>query len=521
MKTNLIKLFFLYLIYLSQNTICQTCVSTRSITDSQCFSNIIYFNLDNKEYRAGHFAMSSKGDIIIEYSYNQYRLFYGLRGNGTLYFPEGTKEIEITSNTINSNILKRYESINFFASLKDDFNKVNDYLMSISSYITILELHDFENDQYSLREATTFVNRPAGIYSYIFQVLEAKINTQIYYFCIHVYKIGTIIGQYRYTLAILKFRIQNFDLNTIIEDGDENVENTPGNRISSSIIITQFDLLALFYMNIQGYFYASFYDYNLQSRGNIQMDRFALTTLDAYDGVFLKALYLYVQYIAFIYFFDSYHFKLSILVIDRDSYNSYSLSSQLDYSDSKLSLNSEITMNEFLKINRNRLVLISTKDYTTLYIILFDLYINIYKIKVRYYHYSLTNDKISKLDKEISGFIYNGFLVFTATALPSSPNADSDNFFPILLMFGYPNGTDSEIYIENFFMDSGTYNSINNLYYYLIQKVEIDNNIFSYHLMNQIKLVSIPDEILFFNGTDNSPISNNQSIDANYVIKGK
>ena len=250
MKANLFKLFFLYLIYISQKTICQTCVSVTSISYSQCFTNIIYFNLENKEYRAGHFAMNSKGDIIIEYSYDQYRLFYGLRGNGTLYFSEGTKEIEIISDTINSNILKRYESINFFVSFMDDINKENEYLMNISSYITILELHDFQNDQYSLREATNFVDKPAGIYSYIFQVLEAKINSQIYYFCIYIYKIGNNSGQYRYKLAILKFRIPNFDLNAIIEDGNENVENTPGNRISSSVIITQFDLLALFYMNV-------------------------------------------------------------------------------------------------------------------------------------------------------------------------------------------------------------------------------------------------------------------------------
>ena len=135
MKTKLFKLFFIYLIYLSQNTICQTCVSTTSIAESQCFTNIIYFNLENKAYRAGHFAMNSKGDIIIEYSCNQYRLFYGLRGNGTLYFQEETKEIEITSDSIDSNIIKRYESINFFSSFMNDINKENEYLMSISSYI--------------------------------------------------------------------------------------------------------------------------------------------------------------------------------------------------------------------------------------------------------------------------------------------------------------------------------------------------------------------------------------------------
>ena len=134
--------------------------------------------------------MNSKGDIIIEYSYDQYRLFYGLKGNGKNYFPEGTKEIEITSDTITSSYIRRYESINFFVSFKDDINKLKEYLMSISSYVTILEIHDFENDIYNISESTAFVDKPAGIYSYIFHVLEIKNNNQIYYFCIYIYKIG-------------------------------------------------------------------------------------------------------------------------------------------------------------------------------------------------------------------------------------------------------------------------------------------------------------------------------------------
>ena len=519
MKLNLFKLFFLYLIYLDQNTICQTCVSITSITDSQCFTNIIYFNLKNRHYRAGHFAMSSKGDIIIEYSYHQYRLFYGLRGNGTLYFEEETKEIEIKSNTIDSSKLKRYESVNFFAFSMDDINKENEFLISISSYVTILELYDFQNDRNSILEATTFVDKPAGIYSYIFQVFEAKLNSQMHYFCIYIYKIGNNSGQYRYKLAILKFRLFSFDLNAITIDSNINVVDTPGNRISSSIIIKQFDLLILFYMNVGGFFCASLYDYDLQSQGNIEIDHFNLPIPDTHDGVYFKSIYLYVQYIAFIYFTDNNHFKLNILEINKASHDSYTLHSQFYFEDNDLPLSSDITMNEFLLVNRKRTVLITTQDYTTLYIILFDLYLNINKIKARYYHYNMVSGRIYTLSKEISGIIFNGFLVFSATVLPAVPNSDNDNFYPILLMFGYPNGHDSEIDIKKYLMDTGQYKTTDNLYYYLIRYVEMDNNIFSYQLMNQIKFVSIPDEILFFNGTNNSPISNNQTIDDNYVLK--
>ena len=48
--------------------------------------NILVFNSTN--YRAGHSAFSSSGDLIIEYSYQKQRLFFGLKNNGKHYFKE-------------------------------------------------------------------------------------------------------------------------------------------------------------------------------------------------------------------------------------------------------------------------------------------------------------------------------------------------------------------------------------------------------------------------------------------------
>ena len=49
--------------------------------------------------------------------------------------------------------------------------------------------------------------------------------------------------------------------------------------------------------------------------------------------------------------------------------------------------------------------------------------------------------------------------------------------------------------------------------------MKIDNNIFGYEKVEKIKLVNIPDEIIFLNGIDNSPISNNDTIDINSKLK--
>ena len=123
--------------------------------------------------------MNTKEDMIIEYSYLQYRLFYGLKKNGKLYYPETIKEIEIDEDTAPSDNIRRYESINLFVSTLNDYNKTKEYLMSISSSITILELYDLENNDYNILESVSFFEQDKGTYSYIFQVLEAKFNNNI------------------------------------------------------------------------------------------------------------------------------------------------------------------------------------------------------------------------------------------------------------------------------------------------------------------------------------------------------
>ena len=518
MKIKLFIFIFNFFIFLIKPANSQDCISTRNLSDSQCFNNIFYFDEENKDYRAGHFAINSKGDMLIEYSYLQYRLFYGLKGNGKNYFPEGTKEIELTSDTITSSYIRRYESINFFVSFKDDINKLKEYLMSISSYVTVLEIHDLENDIYNISEATTFVDKPAGIYSYIFQVLEIEINNQIYYFCIYIYKIGNNSGSYKYVISIKKFELTNLDLNSIVEETPITVDYSPGNRITSSIIIDYYNLISIFYMGTDGYFYSSIYNYDLELKGNDKLTQFMSSISSVEDGVFLKSYYLYGEFVAFLYFSDYNYFNLDILYLNQSSEDTYNFSTKFEFSENDISLTYDCKMNEFLKIDNSRLVFISSQNYETLFIILFDLYNDYNEIKVRYYQYDFSNEKIAKLNNEMSAFIYNGFLAFTTTALPLGYERE-DDFLSLFLLFGYPNGTDFKIDIFPYLMDTGYYNSSNKIYNLLIQNVTINNNIFCYELMEQIKLVSIPDEILFFNGSDNSSISNDGTIDVNYLLK--
>ena len=458
--------------------------------------------------------MNTKGDMIIEYSYLQYRLFYGLKKNGKLYYPETIKEIEIVNNATPSDSIRRYESINLFASTVNDYNKTKEYLMSLSSWITILELYDLENNDYNIFESVTFFEQDKGTHSYVFQVLEAKVNNNIIYFCIYLFIVDVDYYNFHAYLVIKKFNIPDYNAGPVKINKIGDIQ-TKEVRITSAIIFENSHTLAIFFLPYSSnnlYYHTNFYDYDLNQRGVFDFPETVNYMLN--DGAFFKAVNLYDNYAAFLYFISETNYCLRILY-----FNAYGFNYEIYYNDNTYALLHLITLNDFVKINENRLALISTREGYELFIILYDFYINYQSLKVRYYRYIINYDKISMLTKELSAFVYNGFLSITSTALPRSSSSDSDKYFSIFLIVGYANGTDFEINIYPYLTDSDNYDNSNNLYTYLMGTMKIDNNIFGYEKVEQIKLISIPDEIKFFNGTDNSTISNNGFIDVNYTLK--
>ena len=82
---------------------------------------------------------------------------------------------------------------------------------------------------------------------------------------------------------------------------------------------------------------------------------------------------------------------------------------------------------------------------------------------------------------------------------------DEINYFSMLMIFGYPNGTDSTINIEIFLNDiENSDPEIScNFYEFLNENLTIENNIFGYIQVDKIKLVSIPDEIIIIEQNNN------------------
>ena len=525
MKDKIFILILLAILLLNSN--CQFCSKTQnSIDNKQCFNNIKMFDIENKHYRAGHSSINKNGDLVIEYSYLQHRLFFGLKNNGEYFFPNEIKEIEIESDgSIDANTIRRYESINSFVSLVDDIYKEKEYLISISSYKTVLELHDLENEKYSLMETVQFTNTEKGVFSFVFQLLEAQINNQNIYFCIYIYSDyltseGGNKLDFGNTFVIKKLNLDSFDLKSINLLREIHSDNGR-NRITSSILVESYQLLLVFSIQYNSSIYTYFlyyYDYDLHKLGEKEIYKKFNNLHDGY-GMFFKSYVLFNDYVAFIYLIDSNKYMLQIWKLtEDDNYHNYVFTSQLTFTDNEFNLDGSITLNDFIKIDEDRLALISTCNKVDLIIILFDLYNYYSAMKVRYYHFFLHNEKINNIYDEISGFIYNGYLAFTVTVSPQGATND-DIIFPILIIFGYANSTDLEIDISPYFIDSDKYSSSINLISDLIEHLQIDNNIFSYEIDNKILLTSIPPEIIFYNSGNNNPLNNGDILDINYILK--
>ena len=505
----------IFLLFIYPNVINSlSCTPNLPLDYKTCYNRIKIFSFEDKHYRAGQFAMNQNGDMIKEYSFNSSRIFYGLKKDGKLYYPDETKEVEIENEIIKPEERARYESLNLFISLFDYTNKNKEYLISMSSYISILEFFDIENDNYYIYPAVQFFEHQNGTFSFIFQLLEADYNSKNIYFCIYITSINndTLINE-KNIIWIKRFGLSDTNFG-LVEEKKISIEYNEINRITSSLIYDYCRILAVFYMPDEEYkLQVNLYDYDLTLKNNLTISDIIEPFFG--DGPYFKACILSEGYTGFIYFINGYRYTFEILYLKTEN---YTYEKKVEYNENDYTLNHLITLNEFLKIDEERMVFLSTNENRILYIIMFDLYNDYTFIKIRYYSILVSTEFSSMFSKELSGFIYNNYIAFTANLVPKGEDILSENFFPIFLIFSYVNGTDFEIDIYPYLSDTDDFTSSNNLIDDLLSKAEIDNNIFGYELVERIKLISIPEELLLFD-SNNSPLLDNSELDKNYILK--
>ena len=510
-RNNSIKIFIIIIILIKIHKLyCHNCKQINILENSECF-NIIYINTSS--YRSGHFAKNKNGDIIVEYSSNEKRLFYGLYKNGKYIYEEDShfKEITISGIEYKNIIYKgRYESDNIFVSTKDDITKSKEYLLSLSSFKTLIELYDIKNGLiYSNITEKVFNN---GIFSYQFSLFELIKNDMNTYICIYnhdndsnEYQIGDYFSIKK--LYFYENTENQIDVKLMLSSHKIQVRSS---RIINGFITEDSNYIYVVYLsNLNDTIKIDKYnEENLESEeSRIISNKIYLESSGHEKIKIFKALYLKDNIFSLIYF----ETKLII------SFNLFNISSNYRQIVQKyIDINifpEKGYMNDFVKINNESLVFITSKD-NKINFLFFDLYNNYTSIKIRFYSY-ISN--IYYFDNEISGFNYNDYLIFTITAIKNGLSAENCN--SLLMMFGYANGTDSEINLLPYLSDINSNETNLNLVINLLENLIIENNIFEYEKINKIKLIHIPEQIIIFNGENLDKIlENNDILEPNYKL---
>ena len=498
---------------LIKENICQICQNINELENSQCFNNILYIN--DSAYRAGHFAKNKNGDIFVEYSSANQRLFYGLYKSGKYYYESKLPFKKKDIININSNGIiygGRYESTNLFVSTKSDINKEKEYLLGLSSYTTLMEIYDIDNDlMHKFITKEVFINE---IYSYQFALFEVTINNENIYFCIYTHDESDNSYSFGNYFSIKKFYFyEDNEHNIKVEliDSSEKFRVKDSRMISGFLGEDQF-IYVIFLseendisnLSIQKYDYITL---QCQESRTLINDIFNKYEGSSFETGIFKSIYLTNNLAAIIYFSSesSLDFRIINLAANYDNKIQKNININI--------FPGQLPLNDLIKINDERLVF-CTANYDRIHFLFIDLYNNYLNIKFRYYLY--TSSKYY-FEKELSGYNYNNYFIFTITAIEKEKGGE--NFNSLLMIFGYANGTDEEIDISPYLSDSDSYDPDINLITKLLENITIDNNIFGYEIVNKIKLVYIPEEIKFYNEEIEQELQNDDILELNYKIK--
>ena len=312
--------------------------------------NILIFN--NAKLNGG--STNRNGDLIIEYysEENYYDmpnsiLFYGLSKNGGYCFPNessNTQEQNIDIDEIIDiagyyNTYEIYDSKNLFVSLKNDINRGDEYLFSINSYNSIVELHNFNNNASKYHYIWDFndffhLEEDDYIFQYERELFELRGGSQF----IIAFIPKSVVNE---NLNHLKF-IKKFSLNSFDDDAYEEIKSIDFSNYLKKTIF------GIFFMDDCGILVTISYiipskpptkeikfDINLYTQNLISLNTdtkltipfnwfFVINTEFKYfKSIYLKKNYVMFAYISFTYNSYFIHFELYYISLSLPGYRIY------------------------------------------------------------------------------------------------------------------------------------------------------------------------------------------------------
>ena len=440
--------FLVLIIHQIQKISSEVCTSTSKIstssTSTSCFNEVIKFQ---GYYRAGQFTIRNDGVLLTEFSSGNKRLFYGLDPNGRGHFNDATNKIIDNigiqywwkDHTTQGSTDGRYESKNRLVKLKDDTsNTPKEYILSISSYHSLAELHDVDNDEYNTWLATKFLGVSEEwryVFSWQFSLLYYNnSNTNVYYAAYVQYKDVHSDGKaYSVSYSLSKITFNSLtDRSVSYQEFQDNYDN----RIVSAFIMPIYNKLMIFFFkeSTNAYTLGVHYLDNLNKKGDYEVNKLNGVTLSKGNGIFFKAIYLRYQYFAAIFYCndDGSSLKFRVYYVKED-YSTQSKPAKHEWSN--WGLNTSLTLNEFINYDEDgeKFIFVSTQNVLKKLIIFFiDTQEWYSKLSIRIFFYEL-DGYCFKMDMALDFF--NGFLMLSSTLSIGSECKESDPFYGILIFF--------------------------------------------------------------------------------------
>ena len=318
-KKNLIIFFILIFLCQIAQFDCGTCTvnSTIKPEGDACFNNVMLIY-----GRSGQFHLRNDGVLLVEFSSGGDRIFFGLKPNGRgafendspIYFLQGITNSCYYENDNKICVDGRYESKNRLVSLEGDTTKKKQYLFSVSTYISLTELHYFDEDFKNTHKTwltTEFFNidKKRYIFSYQFSLVELPNNIYIAAYVQYegTYKKGGKDYDYSISYKLTKFKFTSPNDRTILCNHDE-FKNNFDDRIVSAFYFEHYNNLAVIFLKNDPFQY-TFRFHDLDNLDTIDEKEFyGLNNYNDFEiankgqGLYFKALYLQYQYFAIVFF---------------------------------------------------------------------------------------------------------------------------------------------------------------------------------------------------------------------------
>ena len=494
------------------------CIINNTVVKNQWLNNIIF--IGDKYYRYINFATYSNGDMVVETTSSQpKRIFYGIKRNGRPYFTNKTDNTETSYYYIyfTDENIERYESDGIIIKPNDE----NEYYFSVSGNASNAEIFDFNNEIIYYKQSNTFVSskKIISLRNAFFQLININYN---YFFGFIADEDGSS-----------NIYFQKHQINTLnnFKDTDTKIDelkelNAYGKGVSCA-------------QSSSGLIYCLFMDINEEEKSLIiakYESNFTgkISTAigeDIYDeNIFLKCVLLKDEIIIFSYYSyisDDYYPILLFrkFNIEEQKFDPY-IPDYGYFSGIKLEIkdiSNNILLNDIISVNKKKLAFSTvSKNKEILYIILINFYKD-EKVKIRYYSINLYSLYHYKVFSDLRIHKYNNFIALGSSFChKDSCIYEEDENFSVLMVFSYPNSTDTTINLEDLLFKDNL-QSLDDVEIDFRNLLIIENNIFGLIFSNVIiDQITINGDYALYSSKDNLKVIENNWIleeDENIKIK--